>query len=282
MRVILVPVADRPECVHALRAAFGVAARLGADVVGCHIRAHRASAAKLPVLSSEGDWELAIRGRDVEKMSKAASDLFAGLARHSDFPIATRARADGTPVAILQELVGSPQRVMPIVGPMSDLIVVSRPGRKGGKLASMFLMEALLNSSRPVLVLPPKRIRAPARHVAIAWNQSPEAGKAVAMALPLLRAAEAVTIITVGEQRIHGPKSSHLARYLRHHGIKADCVRARSADVAGAITGASRDAGADMILMGAYSRHRLAERLFGGVTDEILRGASLPVMMYHG
>ena len=41
MRLILVPVANRPECARALQTAFDIARRLGASVYGCHIRRHR-------------------------------------------------------------------------------------------------------------------------------------------------------------------------------------------------------------------------------------------------
>lgn len=43
MRVILVPVADRPECASALKVSFELGKRLGASVSGCHMRLHRYS-----------------------------------------------------------------------------------------------------------------------------------------------------------------------------------------------------------------------------------------------
>jgi nucleotide-binding universal stress UspA family protein len=47
------------------------------------------------------------------------------------------------------------------------------------------------------------------------------------------------------------------------------------------ITATCRDAGADLLVMGAYSRSRLNERIFGGVTETMLFRSSLPVLMYH-
>lgn len=43
MRVILVPVADRPEYASALKVSFELGKRLGASVSGCHMRPHRYS-----------------------------------------------------------------------------------------------------------------------------------------------------------------------------------------------------------------------------------------------
>lgn len=284
MRVILVPVADRPECARALKAAFDVAKRFGADVIGCHIRPHRESSVRMPGLraSAEVEWATAHEGRDPDRDSRDAEVLFKRLAGDAGHRVAGKPRADRTPVAIWQERVGSPERVMPIVGPTSDMVVISRPaGKKGGRLAHLFMMEALLHACRPVLLLPQRQVREPGRNVLIAWNQSPEASRAVAAAMPLLTAADAVTIAVAGEEGAPGPKASHLVRYLRHHGVMADTTKSKGRDPGKELEQAFNTAGADLLVMGAYSRHRLRERIFGGVTEYMLAGSSLPVLIYH-
>ena len=154
MRVILVPIADRPECAVALTAALELASTMGSDIIGCHIRPHSRSQARLPrglgVLAElgEADWDAAMHKRDPDRMSRDARSLFGRVTADAGLPLARRARADQSPVAIWQERVGSPQKVMPIVGPLSDLVVVSRPSQPGGRVAKAFLMQALLNSAR--------------------------------------------------------------------------------------------------------------------------------------
>jgi len=283
MRVILVPVADRPECARALKAAFRVAGSFAADVIGCHIRAHRDSAVRMPILRapSEVDWAAAHEGRDLDKDSRDARSLFERVAGEAGHRVAGRPRADGTPVAIWYERVGSPDRIMPIVGPMADLLVVSRPAEKGGRLARLFMMEAVLESCRPVLLVPQRATRQPGRNIVIAWNQSPEASRAVAACMAMLEAADAVTIVAAGDERAVGPKSSHLVRYLRHHGVQADEVKTRGRKPAAELERVYREAGADLLLMGAYSRHRLREQIFGGVTEHMLHKSSLSVLLYH-
>lgn len=284
MRVILVPVADRPECARALKVAFGVASNFGADVIGCHIRPHRESSVRMPGLrlAAEVEWATAHEGRDLEKSSRDAEALFRRMADGAGHRIASKPRADRTPVAIWHERVGSPDRVMPIVGPMSDLVVISRPaGKKRGRLANLFMMETLENACRPVLLLPQRRVRAPGRNIVVAWNQSPEASRALAAGMPMLTAAQAVTIAVAGDESAPGPKSSHLVRYLRHHGVQADVVKTRGRKPAEELEDVYRKAGADLLLMGAYSRHRLRERIFGGMTEHMLHESSLPVLIYH-
>ena len=179
------------------------------------------------------------------------------------------------------EKVGSPDRVLPIIGPVSDLVVVSLPKSKAEKPAQKFLQAALLNSSRPVLALPQSRKSPVGQRISIAWNQSPEAAQAVAAAMPLLQVADEVTIITCGAESSGGPKAIQLANYLKFWGVKAKRVKTKGADDAKAILKAYHDAESDLLVLGAYSRSRLRERMFGGVTEFMLRKANIPVFMLH-
>lgn len=285
MRVILVPIADRPECAVALDATLRLAGKMGASLIGCHIRPHRTSALRMRASAGELDhstldWEAGLRGRNPDRMSAAAEKLFARVVAEHGFASGRRPRADGKAVAIWQKRVGSPARVMPIIGPASDLVVVSRPAADG-RIARVFLMEALLHSTRPVLVLPQTPVRSVGRRVAIGWNQSAEASRALAAALPVLVRADEVTIINCGPESRPGPKSRDMVRYLAHHGIAAKRVSGVGRHPEQEIVQACRASRADLLVMGAYSRHRYRELLFGGVTEHMLKKATLPVLMYH-
>lgn len=284
MRVILVPVADRPECAIALDVAFDLGQRLGASVCGCHIRPHRESDVSLPsILDSMADhdatWESAWTGNKTHESSAAARTLFANFAKQHNYPVIKRPRAEAG--AVWQEKVGSPDKVLSIQGPISDLIVVSRPAAKGGALARLFLKSALLDTARPVLVLPQTRKAVIGKRITIAWNQSSEAAAAVAAAMPLLQLAEQVTILTCGEEFGAGPKASQLTAYLKYWGIRAQRVAVRDGNDGKAILKGCKESKADLLVMGAYSHNRLRQRIFGGVTEFMLRRASVPVLMLH-
>jgi hypothetical protein len=138
MRVILVPVADRPECAEALGLAFRLGQRLDAHVCGCHIRPHRHSEVSLPAkfgspANEDAAWELAMEGKLTEKSSAAARSLFTNVAERHDLQLIKRPRTK--PGAVWLEKVGSPNKVLSIMGPVSDLLVVSRPQGKRGKVA---------------------------------------------------------------------------------------------------------------------------------------------------
>ncbi|RLA26972.1 MAG: universal stress protein, partial [Gammaproteobacteria bacterium] len=47
------------------------------------------------------------------------------------------------------------------------------------------------------------------------------------------------------------------------------------------IVEAYKSTGSDLLLMGAYSRNRMSQLVFGGVTEYMLKRASIPVLMLH-
>ena len=122
------------------------------------------------------------------------------------------------------------------------------------------------------------------RNIAIAWNGSAEAGRAVAVALPLLARAGSVTILSVAEDdRTRELPAGELSAYLAWHGITA-----RSRTLPGATSHAGealmaecRDVGADLLVMGAYTHSRLRQLILGGVTRHVLHHAALACLMCH-
>ena len=286
MRVIFVPVADRPECVAALSTAFALGHLVGASVIGCHIRPHSHSPVALPpsrhfswLTNEEAEWQAASKPRDSENASTAARALFAQLAESYDYDLLRRPRT--RPGALWMEKVGSPSKVIGILGPVADLLVVSRPSTKGGSLARLFLSASLLRSSRPVLVLPQRRKRSVGNRICIAWNQSVEAARVVAAAIPLLVHAERVSIVTCGAETRPGPKAGQLTTYLKYWGIQSERVSTQGKDEPKDILAAYKSTGSDLLVMGAYSCNRVSQLVFGGVTEYMLKRASIPVLMLH-
>jgi len=280
MRVILVPVADRPESKISLDTAFELAVNLEGNIVGCHVRPHRNY--EMP---RRGDLILdrarVAKAGDPEMNSHAAQKLFASLAERHSFRAARRARLGQTSLALWKEMAGTPSRIFAIIGPVADLAVLSRPKPKNSGPAESFLLSAVLHSAKPVLVLPQKRQVSVGRRILIAWNQSAEAAAAVSASRRLLEAADSVAILSCGAENRAGPKSSYLSEYLSHWGIRSERISTRGRDVGQEIADTARERGSDLLLMGAYSRPRLRERVFGGVTETMLFNTDLPVLMLH-
>lgn len=274
MRVITVPVADRPECAIALQTAFRLGKQLGASVCGCHIRPHKYSKLTLGTAFANGAW----RKRSTSRAPARAKALFAEIAEPHGYKVTKRARKD--PSALWSERVGSPDKIMGIIGPVSDLIVVSRPER-AGTIAEMFMLAALVQSSRPVLILPKSARKAVGKRVCIAWNQSADAACCVTGAIPLLRQADEVTIVSCGPEDRAGPQSNQLATYLKHWGVNATRINTRGRKVEAELLETCKQQRADLLIGGAYSRSRWREEVFGGTTEFLIRKTNLPVMLLH-
>jgi nucleotide-binding universal stress UspA family protein len=143
---------------------------------------------------------------------------------------------------------------------------------------------ALFRSGRPVIVVPPGRIAFSARRAVVAWDGTAGAARAAAEALPFLRAAEAVAVVSVtGEKSLSGTAGGGaLAAHLARHGVPAE-ARTVAVGPEGGVAGALRrqvgEMDADLLVMGAYERSRLRELVLGGVTQDLLRSPPAPLVM---
>jgi nucleotide-binding universal stress UspA family protein len=145
-----------------------------------------------------------------------------------------------------------------------------------------------LASGRPILVVPyAGHFETVGRCVLVAWNASREAARAVADAMPLLAAADAVTVLAVDPQP--GPDGhgdlpgADIALHLARHGVKAQIERTVSAEVpiGEVLLSRAADLGADLLVMGAYGHSRTRELLLGGATRTLLASMTIPVLMSH-
>src|SRR5262249_55597424 len=127
--------------------------------------------------------------------------------------------------------------------------------------------------------LPPKR-------ALVAWDGSREAARAAGDAVPLLRLAEDVVVLTVDAQKSGGRYSddpgSGLTAYLGRHGTKARVKAVRSSGgIADTILAQIAEEQADLLVMGGYGHSRMRELMFGGVTRAILESAPTAVLVAH-
>jgi nucleotide-binding universal stress UspA family protein len=147
--------------------------------------------------------------------------------------------------------------------------------------------QALLLTRRPVLLAPAHFESALSDTAMIAWDESPECWHAVSAALPFLRLARAVRVISVDRNRNSASRLASQAEalaYLRCHGIKAEAqiVTPDLRSVGDTLLAAAGEYDIGLLVMGAYSHSRLREMLLGGATRHILANASArPVLMAH-
>ncbi|GAB4065648.1 universal stress protein [Ancylobacter sonchi] len=166
----------------------------------------------------------------------------------------------------------------------ADVTVVSETvsGTSDDELAAILPEHLALTSSGPVLVVPTtKKVPARIGRVVVAWKPSREAGHAVRLALPLLAAADQVLVLTVSEDGGAPSESgAQLTGFLKAHGVNAEHKHVEG-DPTKAITTESAAFGADLLVMGAYSRARLTELVLGGVTASLIANPPLPLLCAH-
>lgn len=184
-----------------------------------------------------------------------------------------------------REAWGLPTDVAILHARHADATIVPQPDRRAvgeiGALAENLVME----SGRPVLIVPGAgAYSGQAKHVVCAWNGTRESARALADALPLLRRAEKVSILSVdprgAEKRLPG---ADIALHLARHGVTAEATTtyADGIGVGDALLSRIADLGADMLVMGAYSHSRAREAVFGGATRDVLDRMTVPVLMSH-
>jgi nucleotide-binding universal stress UspA family protein len=168
-------------------------------------------------------------------------------------------------------------------GRLFDVTVLGRPGRSPQHPRMAPLEAALFESGHPVLIAPPSAPQVIGQNVLVAWNGSTEQARTTAFALPLLRDAARITVLTVEGGTIPGPTGEEVAHSLRRHGIGAvaTTIQPGTHSPGEAILHHAKTLGCDLLVKGAYTQSRLRQIIFGGATRHILANAELPVFMAH-
>jgi nucleotide-binding universal stress UspA family protein len=117
--------------------------------------------------------------------------------------------------------------------------------------------------------------------VAIGWNGSLPASRAVASSLDIVRYAKRVSIVTDGKLQPHGPTVEELVNYYASRGINAEVVKFSGQEPSKALLATSKDIKASLLVIGAYSHSHETEMLFGGNTGRIVDNTEMPILMAH-
>jgi nucleotide-binding universal stress UspA family protein len=228
-------------------------------------------------ISSEVDRTLEREGQDRREQARA---LFASFMRQHGVPVGG-APGEG-PSAEWREESGRQNAVVGTLGRVFDLIIVERPA-KLASLAEATLEDALFESGRPVLMAPPTPLPVIGERVLVAWNGSTETARTVAFAMPFLKRAASIQVVSVEGGMTPGPSSEDLAAMLSRHGMPAIArhVMARGRTPGEVYLDEAKAIGADLMVKGAYTQSRLRQMIFGGATRHIIMEATMPVILAH-
>ncbi|WP_374449825.1 universal stress protein [Stella sp.] len=290
IRTILVPMSGGASGDTALDAAIVVGRRAGAHVEALHVAPDPRDA--VPMVGDGASASMIQQlieaaAHDAERRAERARAAFdvrveAGALLRMDQPpppdAATRALTLGW-----RHTVGREDEVVASRGRLFDLIVVGRPGDDADIAPETTLEAALMESGRPVLVSPPVLPSTLATRVAIAWNGSTAAARAVASSGPFLAKAQSVLILEGDGAAADGASAEELAAMLAWRGLAPTIRRFRSdeAGIGPALLDAAAAEAADLLVMGGYGHNRLREMIFGGATIDAMFASNLPLLMTH-
>ena len=257
-----------------LDTALHLARRLGATIEALHVRPDPAA-------------ELVVMAETVA-MYRISYDALQQDARKRTARVRERYEAwrdtqrDAPQLTAWSEHDGFLEAVLERQGRLADLLVLRHPERDKLETERAF-DAAVFSTGRPCLLVRNVAPKALLNHVVVAWNGSLEGTHAVAGAMPLLEAAERVSIFSAPRpdgDAGHGPE---LTRALVRHGIAAhELPAAKTAGPVGAaFLTAAAAAGATLLVMGAYTHSRVRQMLLGGVTRHVLDDAQVHVLMAH-
>jgi nucleotide-binding universal stress UspA family protein len=275
-KTIVVHLNDQRRVRHILAPAVALARHFAAHLVGLHVfpAYHLTPPISLP-LGTSLIGSIRRQIQDETDRIKAAFELQTGAEPFSaEWRSITTDRME--PASVVRPHVRT-----------ADLIVASQTDPTWDFSSILDFPERLaLEGGRPVFVVPNGdwTPTIPPRKITIGWNGRREAARAVFDALPFLTQAEEVLVITVVEEdeQLHGLPDTALADALDRHGVKVAISKvARTKSAADEIRDHSHANQSELLVLGAYGHSRFRELAFGGVTRDILKRMTIPVLFSH-
>jgi nucleotide-binding universal stress UspA family protein len=144
---------------------------------------------------------------------------------------------------------------------------------------------ALFESGRPLIVVPQAVTEFRGSRIAIAWDGSARAARAVHDALPFLKQAEHVEIVVVTGEKDLGKAvpGAELAPCLVSHAVHVTVTNlaAEGGDVAETLRRHAVENAFDMIVMGAFVHSWVRQMVLGGVTRSLLDASPVPLLLSY-
>jgi len=287
IKTILVPATGYETDVATFSTAAQIARMFAAHLDVLHVRLDTIEAAV--AMTADGGGGALAPGlieqleQEVHAGEARAHQLFADFCSRESLEVVTDT-AGGTARASVQWHVetGQEARWVAAYGMTADLTVVSR-GASVDSTARSILEAVLLETGRPLLVPSASaQVAAAFDRIAIAWKPTPQAARAVALALPFLARAKEIVVMTVEEEEGRRDCADRLVQNLAWHGFTAAAERLTPGPRGAAETLlAAARAKAGLLVLGGYGHGRLREWVFGGFTQRVLADSPLPVLIAH-
>jgi len=148
-----------------------------------------------------------------------------------------------------------------------------------------FSEAVVFGSGRPTILVPPSTRPVPIDHLAIAWDGSRFAARALNDALPYLAEGGRVSVLTVKDEKPLNGKNlaGSLASLLAERGYNAKPLEIALANrsVAEVLQDTALAEGANLLAMGGFGHSRLRDFVLGGATKGVFNDLRTPILLSH-
>lgn len=192
-------------------------------------------------------------------------------------PLASRVSAE-----YLQETRQPEERIL-AQARLSDLTILSREG-VADLMPDDLIERLIISSGRPVILATATQPRPRIDNIVVGWNETPEAARSLSAALPILKRARRVFLVTVSTYPERAALAlQDVARELAHHRVRAEAhvIIGNPKDARAHLRNDVQMRRADLLVVGAYGRRPWREALFGGVTAAVIEEAACATFLMH-
>ena len=275
---------------------------LDSDALACAYQVALISNGHIKVLHVQADSKEAVpllgegmSGAMIEEMIDLAerdAEVRFNLAHHAydkfiaETGIAELEKPDGEfkPSIDWLNKIGREDEIVSRGGRISDLTVIAHTKSNNERASLMTLHAAIFETGKPVLIVPPGFNSKVGKRVLIAWNGTYESSSSISAAMPFLRYAEAISILTVETKNAaSGISAEELSKSLAWHGVVSTIkkVSTSTESVGAKIISECTTMNADLLVFGAYSHSRLIQLILGGVTRHLISESKIPILTAH-
>ncbi|WP_277182919.1 universal stress protein [Caballeronia sp. BR00000012568055] len=272
-KTLLVHLDDSAHCANRLHLVLDVASRFDAHVIGLYAVRQDLLHRLMPPSDDGARRRFESHRQEARETAQAAFESAARLAG-----VVSEWRAPG----------GDATEALVQHGRHADVLVLGHDNsdEQSEHVSRRMIEDVVIGVGRPVLVMPRAGIvKILGDNVVLAWDDSREAARAVADALPILRSARFVEVMTIERHRDEDtPAGIDISAYLDRQGVRASfssTPRLSGLNTGMTLINRASSVHANLIVAGAYAHARGLERVLGGVTRSLLEGSILPVLFSH-
>ncbi len=286
IKTILVPINTAEISRSTLEVAMHLARKFGAHIDALHVRADPRGLVPYTGEGMDGSMIeeiMEVTEREGSERATKSKEFFDEFCAQNALEVSDQPHAGPTPTIAWKTEIGREDEVVALLGRLYDLIVIGRSVRDAPLPSPITLEAALLDTGRPIVVAPPEALPGVGNRIAIAWEASPEAGRAIADAMPMLEAADSVVLLAPEQGQVAPIAPEEMISRLAWHGVDATIQHfdAGLTELGAAFLAEAGKANADLLVKGAYSQSRLRQLILGGRTRHILARTRIPVLLSH-